>query len=416
MDFSLTEEQKSLKALAREFCKREVPEGPIASIRNLLARRGTKDPKEHVPWDMMEKLHRAGFKQLTQPEKYGGGGAGALTAFVVSEELTRCGGAAGIVARHFFSSSEYLSDVANEQQQDEFCPQDAQNPHFFLVSAQSEAEAFGDIIWPYEGEGSSKVMKTMAYQDGDEFVINGEKAWCSGGAAASLIVVHTRTDKAAPISKGATMFFVPKDTPGVSVVRINDIFGPHHLPNSCLYFDNVRVPKRYLIGEINKGWGFMWKGVYRQALGYYSNDIGMAQALFEYVRDFAKQRIAGGRPIIEHGNVGPLISEMAITIEAARILCYRGCQMLDDEYKKGSTEPNPSCSFMVDTIRAYVINATVKICTLAAEVLAGLGSTSEAPLEAFILRAFGSYHAEGTPIFRLYRAAKQIDSFVPTGY
>jgi alkylation response protein AidB-like acyl-CoA dehydrogenase len=178
MDFQLTEEQKSMKALAREFCKREFPGGPISTWQEIMSKRYAA-PKDRVPWDWMTKLHKVGFKQLTAPEKYGGGGVGALTAFVVAEELTRSGGAVGIVARQFFSSSEYLAAITNNEQQEEFFPEEVKNPHFIFASAQSESDAFGDIIWPYEE--STKVMKTIAYREGSEYVINGEKAWCTAG-------------------------------------------------------------------------------------------------------------------------------------------------------------------------------------------------------------------------------------------
>jgi alkylation response protein AidB-like acyl-CoA dehydrogenase len=412
MDFQLNEEQKSLKALAREFCKREAPEGPFATWRELMAKRYAP-LEERVPWHWIRKLHDAGFKQLTAPEKYGGDGAGALTAFVVAEELTRCGGAIGMIARQFFSSWEYLAAVANEEQQDEIFPQVMKDPDFIFASAQSEADAFGDIVLPYD---DPKVMKTFAYRDGDEYVINGEKQWCTGGAVANLMVVHARTEKNVPIAKGQSMFFVPKGTPGLSVVRNNDIFYPHFLPITTLNFENVRVPVRNLVGEENKGWGFMWRGVFREALAPYSSDIGHAQALYEFVRDYAKQRIGGGKPIIEHGNVGPLIVEMAVTIEAARLLCYSGCARLDRQYDKADAQGTAGMSVVIDTTRFYVIQAMVRICQLAAEVLSGFGATSEAPLEAFLLRTYGFYHAEATPLFRLYKAARQVDDFIPTGY
>ena len=138
--------------------------------------------------------------------------------------------------------------------------------------------------------------------------------------------------------------------------------------------------------------------------------------MYEFVRDYAKQRIGGGKPIIEHGNVGPQITEMAVTIEAARLLCYRGCCQLDDLYKTEDKKGISGIPFVVDTTRFYVLHAMVKVCQLAAEVLSAAGSTSEAPLEAFILRTYGMYHGEGTPIFRLHKAARTIDDFVPTGY
>ena len=414
MDFRLTEEQKSLKALAREFCKKEFPGGPISTWREIMSRRYAA-PQDRVPWDWMTKLHEVGFKKLTAPEKYGGSGAGALTAFVVAEELTRAGGAIGIVARQFFSSCELMAAVTgnNPKLQDEFIPQDVNNPHFIFASAHCEAEANGDIVWPYDE--STKVMKTTAYRDGDEYVINGEKSWVTAGSVATVFVVHARTDKNAPVSKGVSMFLVPANTPGISVVRNNDVFVPHHLPNSCIHFDNVRIPARYLLGEENKGWGWFWKGIFRQQNTLYASDIGQAQALYEYVRDYARERIAGGKPIIEHGNVGPLISEMAITIETARLLCYNGCQRLDDQYNADGKE-NTGTPFLLEATRGYVINAMVRICQMAAEVLSGIGATGDAPLEAFLLRTYGMFHGEATPLYRLFRAAGKAHTFVPTGY
>lgn len=412
MDFQLTEEQKSLKALAREFCKREIPEGPFETWRQMMAKRA--DPIARIPWHWIRKLHKAGFKQLTVPEKYGGGGADSLTAFVVAEEMTRYGGAVGAVARQFFSSGEYMAGVLNEEQQDEIFTEYMKNPDFIFASSQSEAEAFGDIVLPYDDD--PKVMKTFAYRDGDEYVINGEKQWCTGGAVADVIICHARTIKNAPLSKSYSMFLVPKGAPGLSIVRNNDIFYPHFLPITTLHYENVRVPARNLVGIENKGWGFMWRGVFRQALCPYSSDIGHAQALYEFVRDYAKQRIGGGKPIIEHGNVGPLISEMAITIEAVRLLCYNGCARLDRQYETGDTQGAGGMSFFIDTTRFYVIKAMGRICEIAAEVLSALGATGEAPLEAFLLRTYGFYHAEATPLFRLYKAARRVDDFVPTGY
>ena len=198
------------------------------------------------------------------------------------------------------------------------------------------------------------------------------------------------------------MFLVPAKTPGISVVRNNDIFLPHFLPNSVIHFEDVRVPVRYLVGEENKGWGYMWRGVYRQAFCTMSTLVGDAQALFEYVRDFTKQRIGGGKPIIEHGNVGPLVTEMAIIIEAARLLCLSGCWRLDQQHNAGGEQGAAGMSFVIDTTRSYVLQAMVRIGQLAAEVLGGLGATGEAPLEAFLDRTFGGYHGEGTPVFRFY--------------
>jgi alkylation response protein AidB-like acyl-CoA dehydrogenase len=413
MVFKFSEEQKSLRALVREFCKREVPEGATATWRDLMAKRHA-EPRDRVPWHWVRKLYEIGLLHLTAPEKYGGGDVDSLTALLVLEDLTRLGGALGPVVRQFYSFWGYMAAVMNEEQQDEWFPKVMENPDFTFASACSEAEAFGDIMLPYD-EGGGSVMKTFAYRDGDEWVINGEKQWITGGAIADLILVHARTDKDAPVSQAASMFLVPATTPGVSVVRINDIFAPHAFANTVLNFENVRVPRRNLVGEVNKGYGFLWSGSFRYGLITAGCQLGSAQHLFEFTRDFAKTRIAGGRPIIEHGIVGPHLAVMAQNIQALRILAYYNAANLDEQYRAGFPRGIGALAFSFSGGNV-IRNALVEIADAASEVLGGVGGTSEAPLEAFIAEIYGMRHALGSPSFNLWKASRLIDEYIPIGY
>lgn len=408
MDFELTEEQKGMKALARQFCKREIPGGAAAYWREHAAK-ASVDERELIPWDLIEKLHDVGLRQLTVPEKYGGGSADVLTAFIVAEELTRSGGPIGYISTLFKLCAD-LAALGNEQQQDEFFTRFMENPRMVIASAITESDAAGDIMLPYDEPGVA--MKTFAYRDGDEYVVNGEKQWCTAGAVADLIFVYARTDKNAPISKGASMFLVPAKTPGLSVERVNRLMIPLLWPSTVLHFENVRVPARYLVGEENNIWSYM-RGRLGTKVLHHGRRIGHAQSVFEYVKEYAKTRIGGGKPIIEHGNVGALVAEMATIIETARLLCYKASWQLAKEQRETGVVGSP---FLANCANFYVKHALVRVCQIAAEILAGVGGTIEQPLDALVRMTFGTYHGGGTPGFMLVKAAKQIDDFVPTGY
>lgn len=398
MDFELSEEQKSLRALARDFCKREVNSDYLSELMK------KENPKDRVPWDLLDKAQEVGLNQLCVPEKYGGAGADFLTRLIVTEEM---GWWAPPIAFLLIGRWKFCADLAggSEEQQDEFFPQIMDNPRWLLALAVTESEAGSDTMMPYDEPGAG--MKTFAYKDGNEWVINGSKIYCTSGGLAELYIVSARTDKRAPISKGMSQFIVPRKTPGFSIDRINDMMSTDIATNADLLLENVRVPERYLLGEVNKGYE-AFHSRRGAKLIWLGGSIGYSQRIYEYTKEFARTRIQGGKPIFEHKNIGPLVVEMGQNIDVARLACYRAAWEFDQE----TWLINPIWYNYANVVRKRMLFRNVEILL---EVFGGMAIMKECPVEAYIRSAINNQHPGSTPIMNLIKNMEFIDEFTPTG-
>lgn len=396
MDFEMNEEQKSLVALAKEFCQREVdPE----YIKDLSKERNIRD---RMPWDMLKKAHDTGLATLAIPKKYGGGGASFRTLLLVGEALSLWGGSAGtLIVRPW----KFCADLAcgSDELQDEIFTKLMRMDKFYTATTITEADAGSDSQIPYDAPGTG--MKTFAYRDGGEWVINGEKHFNSGGGQADFMLVYARTDKEAPISKGMSFFLVPTDTPGFSIVRVNDLaesLNPLEA-NVDPLFDNVRIPERYLIGEKNKAYTYWNSSVGRQTI-YLGPVIGSRQRMYELTREYAKTRIQGGKPIFEHLNIGPLVVSMRASVETLRAFAYRVAweydKATDDRTNKEALiNMSPMWHLLV---ASYNKELNLKFLVIAAEVFGGAASLKETPIAGHIL-ACTEHHSGGTRSAKLIK-------------
>jgi len=318
MNFELGEEEKAFIAVINDLCKKEIPGKHIDKVKYLdeldieeARRQGNLREilRERLPWDFLKKAHDVGIRTLTVPAKYGGGGIGLFTEMVVSEALGRWGGVA-VLSSEPYAFCNCMRTFASEELQDEIFPQIMENYTLLTSTAITEPDAGTDTHIPYDEPGAG--MKTFAYAEGDEYVINGEKAFCTGGGQADFITLFARTDKNAPISKGMSAFLVPTKSPGVSVVRVNDMIMNELRRNTDLLFENVRIPKRYLIGKENEGYA-LWEAFRVLVIRFAGAEVGAFQKMYELTKEYATTRIQGGKPIIEHVNIGSRILDIGIS-------------------------------------------------------------------------------------------------------
>jgi alkylation response protein AidB-like acyl-CoA dehydrogenase len=391
MDFELSEEQKALIAMGRDFCKREVKPG---LTEELLAR----DRTERMPWDLVKKMHDIGLTTLTVPRKYGGGEADLLTRVVLAYVLGQYPPLVGTILAPIWKYCDDLAAVGSEEQQDEIFSRVMDDHTFTMGESGTEPEHGHDIVLPYDEPGSG--LKTFAYRDGDEYVINGEKCFC-GGASASLLFVYLRTDKQKPLSQSMSLILVPRDTPGFSIQRINEFMHERVRPNGDLLFDNARVPARYLVGEENKGFD-IFNGRRAFLLPRVAFDIGGAQAIYEFTREFAKTRVQGGRPIIKHPTVGTRIVDMHARIEQARLLVYQTAWEYD---RTGSKLVSP---FNFELCNATSHDLQLLVATHAAEVFGGRVALKEMPVAGYVHNALGFLHTFGTATMNRIKAMDMI--------
>lgn len=407
MDFELTEEQKALVALVKDFCKREIkPE----YFKELMSQEVTlENVRDLQPWDLVKKAHDLGIRQLAVPERYGGTETSWLTKIMVSEALGRYG---SLISPHITRNWKWCRDLAaygSQELQDELFPQFMEDHKFFFASASTEADAGSDAWMPYDGPGNR--VKTFAYKDGDEWVINGEKNYCTGAAVANVVAIMAITDKEKPYTESVATFVVPTDTPGFSIPRLNTILGHQGGLNSDVLLEDVRVPEKYLLagpgGDASEKMQMRRSGKMMDE----GTEIGEAWHIYELTKEYTKTRIQGGKPIFEHKNVGPLVIELGMIIEAMRLFLYR-CGW---EYDKAGEKGPDISSLWFDMEHAWLKMNRMRIIEILTEVFGAMGVMSEYPVERFIRRQVMMQHTGSTMTMNLIKSMPYVEDFIPVG-
>jgi len=385
MDFDSTEEQKQIKVLIRQFCEREVDSKQMWELANKATQaKNVKELRTLQPLHLIEKLHDVGLRQLGVPVKYGGTapeqGCNVTQALALEEAAYIGGPVTELLSMTWIICNCVATAPIPEEQKEWFFSQFMGNHTMRMAITASEPSGTSDISLPYDEPGAA--MKTTAYKDGNEWVINGDKMFAIGGGVADLLLCYTRTDKEGPISKSMSTFWVPKDTPGISMTLNNMIIVPP-VGNVQTNYDNVRVPECCLIGEVNKG--------YQVTRAFHASKwlvqvavLGYMQRLYEDVRDYAKQRIQGGRPIIEHSSVAAMLGEAAINLEAARAFIYRAAWE-SDQWREGG---KPFSLFWNQGVYYLMKTTAWRFCELAIDVYGGVGVSVDMPLVDFVRRVF----------------------------
>lgn len=399
MDFEFTEEQKGIKALIRDFAKREVDPKRMGELADrAAAAKSVEELRDIMPWDLYEKLHDVGLRQLAVPEKYGGASAGWVTRCMGAEEAGYSG---GILCRLLSMPWKFCADIADcasPKDQEAFFPEFMADKRQFLAGGISEPEGMSDICLPYDEPGVA--MRSYAERNGDDWIINGDKMFCSGGGIAQKIKIAVRTDRKGPVTKSVSEFWITPDMPGVEL-ELNQLIAGDITGNVQIHLDNVRVPEKNRVGKVNEQWPIIESRLAGKLI-HFAGLIGLSQKLFESARDYAKERIQGGRPIIEHPNIAALLAEADVNLRATRALFYQVCWEYD-EYQKatGSGVVNPVGGLYCNY---YYKHMAARMCEIAAEVYAGMASVKGMPVESYVRYYYGMQHGGSTPILNLMKA------------
>lgn len=401
MDFRLPQELGNLQNVIKDFCKREID----WKLMNELDKK--EDPRERIPWHLMEKLHDMGIRTITVPTKYGGGGAGMFTAGVVVETLAQYGNPLALPVSMTLKYCLDFASLLNGDQQDEFFPKFINDYRYCAAAAVGEPDAQTDIILPYDEPGAA--MKVFAYKDGDKYVINGDKYHCTGGGIAKVYLVYVRTDKKAPLSKGASAFIIPADTPGLTIARFNRLLGWRSVPDAALCFENCRVPARYLLGEENKGLAYQ-HGRFPGKIIHWSAMVGAAQRIYDLSLERAKTRIGGGKPLCEHTHVGQKLVDMFMSVEAMRTMHYKHLweyDQLRENLDAGVSQEllNP-LSYNVDVI--FLKEMGLRVLSSACEVFGSDTVNIEFPIAEYIRDTYTWQHGGGTVLADYIKASQYL--------
>ena len=346
-----TEEHELLRQSVREFVEKEIT--PVVE---------EWEEQEAYSMDTFKKMGEMGFLGLRVPEEYGGGGADYWSVVALFEEIIRSGASGFLTAVgvHTEVAIPAIVHHATEEQKQKY-----------LVSA-AKGETLGAlaVIEPEAGSDVAAIL-TTAVEDGDSYVINGNKIFISNGARADWIIVAAKTDKDAGYG-GITEFIVDNDTPGFEVSRKLDKVGLKSSDTAELFFTDMRVPKSQILGEVGKGFFQIMGNFVPERLLIAVGAYGGAEQALNMAIEYAKQRVQFGKTVARHQHNAFKIAELATKVEASKELTYRAADM----YNRGLDALKE-----VSMAKWYTTEVANEVTYAAMQLMGGYGYMMEYPIQ-----------------------------------
>ena len=350
MDFDLPEDVVAVRDMARKFAADYIAPNARAW-----------DAAMAFPDELIQKLGELGFMGALIPTEYGGSGLGYLHFSAIIEELAvHCGATALMVAAHNGLASAHIKLAGNEEQKKRYLP------------SLASGEYLGAWCLTEPGCGSDAAnMSTQAVKDGNHWVINGAKQFITSGLRAGVYVVicMTEPDKR---SKGISTFLVERGHPGLKIGPKEDKFGMRASDTVPVILEDCRVPGSAMCGEYNKGFQHAMKVLERGRITIGTLATGLARGAMECALAYAKERKAFGKPLIEHQAIQFMLADMAMDIDAARLLVRRAAVKMDE---------TDQANFEAATCKLFASEIATRHCLNAIQIAGGYGYTKDMPME-----------------------------------
>ena len=373
VSFALTDEQKALRELARDFAAGEIR-----------PKEREYDEKMQHPADVIAKAHEVGLMNLHVPEEHGGLGLGCFDGMLVGEELYwGCSGIGTSISANGLGSGPVVL-AGSEEQKEKWLRPLIEEP-ILCSFGLSEPGAGSDVA----------ALKTTAVRDGDEYVLNGSKTFITNAGYAAWTVVFAKTDPRGG-GKGMSAFIVPMDAPGVTIESHMDKMGQRSTDTSAFALQDVRIPVENRIGEEGDGFKIAMATLDFTRPGTAIGAVGVAQAAYEHAVAYAKERVTFDVPIAMHQGVNFMIADMATEIEASRLLTWQAAWMLDQGYGRKAT-------LYSSFAKRFAADTAMKVATDAVQVFGGYGYIKEYPVEKLMRDA---------KLFQIYEGTSQIQRLV----
>lgn len=365
MDFNLTEEQKQIRNEIRRFAETEI--APDAAER---------DAQEKFAEKQIKKLSELGYMGMTVSSQYGGQGADTISYVLVVEELSKVDASIGVALSVNNSLVCYgLEKFANETQKQKY-----------LVPLAS-GKALGAYCLSEPGTGSDAGnMQTVAEKRGDYYILNGAKNFITNGIHADYLIVFATLDKSSG-TKGVCAFIVERNFPGVAVGKKEKKLGIRSSDTAMLNFDGVKVPAANLLGQEGKGFQIAMAILDVGRIGIAAQALGIAGGAFEAAVKYAKERQQFGQPLINFQAINFMLADMALEIDAARLLIYQAALAKD----RGEKFSVPSAK-----AKLYASRVAVDCGTKAVQIFGGAGYLKDYPVERYMRDARITEIYEGT--------------------
>ncbi|MFB6698588.1 MULTISPECIES: acyl-CoA dehydrogenase family protein [Streptomyces] len=372
MDLALSVEQEAVRKLAEDFVAREVTPHVVAW-----------DRAESVDRSIVKKLGGLGFLGLTVPEEYGGSGGDHLSYCLVTEELGRGDSSVrGIVSVSLGLVAKTIASWGSEEQKRQWLP---------LLTSGEAIGCFG-LTEPGTGSDAGNLV-TKAVRDGGDYVISGTKTFITNGTWADVVLLFARTNDS-PGHRGVSAFLVPADTPGLSRRTIHGKLGLRGQATAELVLEDVRIPASCLLGPEGKGFSIAMSALAKGRMSVAAGCVGIAQAALDAAVRYAGEREQFGKVIARHQLVQELLSDIAVDVDAARLLTWRVADLID----RGQ-----DFATAASKAKLYASEAAVRCANNALQVFGGYGYIDEYPVGKLLRDA---------RVMTLYEGTSQIQKLI----
>ncbi|WP_426328214.1 acyl-CoA dehydrogenase family protein [Pedobacter sp. R-06] len=351
-DFSETETQQSVKAMVRDFAE-----------KNIRPHIMEWDEAQHFPVELFKQLGELGLMGVLVPEEYGGSGLGYQEYVDVIVEVARVCGSIGLsLAAHNSLCTGHILAFANAEQKQRWLPKLA-TAEWIGAWGLTEANTGSDALR----------MMTTAVEDGDYYIINGAKNWITHGKSGDIAVVMVRTGEQGS-SKGISAIVVERGTPGFTAGKKENKLGMRASETTEMIFDNCRVPKANLLGNVGEGFKQAMKVLDGGRISIAALALGIAKGAFDAAVAYSKQRQQFGQPISSFQAISFKLADMATEIEAAELLIRQAADL------KNRHLPMTKESAMA---KYFASEVSVRVATEAVQIFGGYGYTKDFPVEKF---------------------------------
>lgn len=355
MDLSLSEDQAMIQDMARKFAQAE-----LAPVAEKLDQEGDRE----LFLANLKKLAELGFMGLNVDAEYGGAEAGTVVFSLAVTEIARACASTAVSMSVTNMVAEVIQAVASDSQKQAYLPK--------LCSGEYSAGGF--CLTETAAGSDPSAMKTTAQLDGDSWVLNGAKQFISSAEYAGVFVVWAVTDRDAAKGKGISCFLVERDAPGLSVSKAEKKMGQHASVTNEVIFDNCRIPKDALMGELNQGFKIAVSELAGGRIGIGSLALGVGLAAMDFSRDYINERRQFGKKIADFQGVQWMMADAYTDLEASRLLLMSAA----DQKDKGL--PFAKAASMAKLFSSEKAN---KACYTALQLLGGYGYIKEFPLERY---------------------------------
>jgi Acyl-CoA dehydrogenases len=346
----LSEEQTQIRDMARQFAREKL--APCAAAW---------DRTHTFPAEALREMGELGFFGMLLPEDYGGSATGAVAYTLALEEIAAGDGACStIMSVHNSVACLPILRFGSAAQKERFLPR------------MATGELLGGFALTEPQAGSDAAMlKVRARRDGDGYVLTGTKQFITSGKNAQLMITFAVTDPEAG-KRGITAFIVPTDTPGYVVARVEDKLGQRASDTCQLVFEDMRLPADLRLGDEGEGYRIALANLEGGRIGIATQSVGMAQAAFEAARDYARERITFGKPIVEHQAIAFRLADMATRIAVARQMVLHAAAL---------REAGLPCLVEASQAKLFASEMGEQVCSAAIQIFGGYGYLTDFAVE-----------------------------------